>query len=196
MIPGRTARVLLGILAVAGLGLTGCTAHQASPVSGPERSSARETPVPVRIGAPKASVIAATTADPGLLEKMTVTRPPRSQVAGAVRNLVSAQVTTKVEALASYGSFTSGASFSIAGQVPPVTSGSRTVLIRVLGPGFNGRHQAAVGPDGIVAVTLTLPAITPGRWYVAIEDLSQVHPGPDNLETGDAVLDLAVFDPR
>ncbi len=194
MMPGQTARFLAGLVAAACLGLAGCTAHHASPVSGPGGSAARSAPAPVRLGAPKASVIPAVTADPSILTKMTITAPPRSEVGNAVHSLISVQVTTRVEALASYGSFTSGARFSIAGQVSPVPGGSRTALIRVLGPGYNGRHQAAVGPDGLVAATLTLPAITPGRWSVAIEDLSRVRPGPDDLETGYAVLDLAVYD--
>jgi hypothetical protein len=86
--------------------------------------------------------------------------------------------------------------FSIAGQVSPLTASSRTALIRLRGPGYDGRHQAAVDQAGFVAATLTLPQLSPGRWYVAIEDLSQVSPSPEGQETGHALLDLAIYDVR
>ena len=182
----------LPLLAAVCLTLAACTG-QPKPPPGASRGP---SPSPVQFGAPRASVVAATTADPGVLAKMTVTPPPRTEVPAAVHDLLAVDVTTRVSALATYGSFTSGGRFSIAGRVSPLTGASRTALIRLRGPGYDGRHQAAVDQAGFVAATLTLPKLPPGRWYVAIEDLSRIHPGPDGLETGYALLDLAIYDVR
>ena len=183
---------LLVLLALACLALAACTGNP-QPAPSPSRSS---PPTPVTVGAPKGTVVSATTADPGVLAKMTVKPAPSGEVADAVHELLAVDVTTQVHALATDGSFASGSQFSIAGQVSPLTTASRTALIRLRGPGYDGRHQAAVDQAGFVAATLTLPKLAPGRWYVAIEDLSQVSPGPDGQETGHALLDLAIYDVR
>ena len=189
----------LGILAVICASLAACTAHQPahpppSPVASTDSPRVHFTPIPVRIGAARASVIPATATGSSVLAKLTLTPLPASGVRDAVHNLLPVEVTTKVRELATYGSFVSHAHFTIAGHVSAVAGSPRTALIRVVGPNYNGRRQAAIGPGGIVAATLTLPALAPGRWTVAIEDLSHIHPAAGGLESGYAILDLAIYD--
>lgn len=152
------------------------------------------TPSPLELGGASPSVIAATIADSSALAQMSVVPLPQSEVTDVVHELLPIEESTKVEPLATAGSFRSSATFSIAGQMSKPGGPPRTSLIRVLGPDFNGRHQAAVASDGIVAATLTLPQIPPGRWAVAVEDLSQVHSDASRVESGFAVVALAIFD--
>jgi hypothetical protein len=44
------------------------------------------------------------------------------------------------------------------------------------GPNYRGEHLVTVGPLGVAAGIITLPDhLAPGTWYIAVQDLSELH---------------------
>lgn len=187
MMAGRPLAGAAVTVAVAVI-ISGCTGSPA-----PQPSPSTASPRPATVG-PTSGVLAAVPAQASDVSRLQIHTVPQDKRTALVRELMTLAVPVYVQPLATWGTFGSGAALTVAGRVTsPPAAASRTALLVLRGPGYEGHHQVSVARGGIVSATITLPHLAKGDWVVAIEDLSQVHLDSEGVETGYAVVDLADF---
>ena len=187
MMTGRPL-VRAAVTATVAVIISGCTGNSA-----PQPSPSPASPRPATVG-PTSGVLPAVPAQASGVSRLQVHTVPQGKRTALVRELMTLSVPVYVQPLATSGTFGSSAVLTVAGRVTsPPAAATKTALLVLRGPGYEGHHQVSVAADGIVSATITLPHLAKGDWVVAIEDLSQVHLDSEGVEAGYAVVDLADF---
>jgi len=76
---------------------------------------------------------------------------------------------------------------------PRLSVTAHKVLFILQGPSFRADHLVAARDDVAAGVVRLPRRMTPGTWYVAAEDLAQVHPSGSRGLVGVAIVDIGTL---
>lgn len=193
------------VAALAAALLAGCAStagHGTTASSTVPRLARRPTALPSGFSAPgndalrsvaDLTVLPATTLDPKALRRATM--PSGTALRGAVAAVINQPVPVDVRPLlVSTDGWRAGAHITVVAATR--AGGQHDVLFILQGPGSRAERLVACR-DGLAAGVVVLPTpLAHGTWYLAVQDLSALSPGPNGRPLGTALVGLGVVTVR